>query len=93
MSSEVEEPPSTNITLRFEDGRWVARDEDVGVSREGASRSDALAALDAAIEGTEGAINTDDPFWDADPVTAGLPADLSTNVDDYHYDDRSTEDG
>jgi len=91
MSSEAEEPPSTNITLRYEDGRWVARDEDAGVSREGETRSDALASLDAAIDGSDGAIDPDDPFWDADPVRAGLPSDLSANVDEYRYGDRSTD--
>lgn len=32
-------------------------------------------------------INPDDPFWDADPVTAGGPTDVSSNVDEYLYGD------
>jgi len=92
MSTEVEEPPSTKITLTYEDGYWVARERYTGMSRRAESRNDALAALDAAIEGAEGAINPDDPFWDAEPVTCDAPSDLSANVDDYLYGERSTDD-
>lgn len=31
------------------------------------------------------AINPDDPFWNADPVAAGGPTDISANVDAYLY--------
>lgn len=92
MSTEADDPPSTKITLTYEDGRWVARDEDTGMTRERDSRTAALAALDAAIEGGDGAIDPDDPFWDAEPVTPGGPTDLSANVDDYLYGERSTGD-
>lgn len=30
-------------------------------------------------------INPDDPFWNADPVAAGGPTDISANVDAYLY--------
>ncbi|NKE38085.1 helix-turn-helix domain-containing protein [Natronococcus sp. JC468] len=30
-------------------------------------------------------INPDDPFWDAEPVAAGGPTDVSSNVDEYLY--------
>ncbi|QLH80826.1 type II toxin-antitoxin system HicB family antitoxin [Halosimplex pelagicum] len=92
MSSEAEEPPSTKITLTYEGGNWVARDDDTGMTREGGSRSEALAALDAAIEGAAGAVDPDDPFWDADPVAVDGPSDLSASVDDYLYGQRAPDD-
>jgi len=91
MGADADEPPSTKITLTYEDGRWVARDERTGTARSGPSRSDALAALDAAIENETDSIDPEDPFWDAEPVAAGTPTDVSGNVDEYLYDPDLTD--
>jgi len=95
MSSEATDPPSTEINLSYDGDRWVARDVKTGTARTGASRADALAALDAALADrhTDDApgIDPSDPFWDAEPVAAGGSTDLSERVDDYLYADGSDE--
>lgn len=45
MSTEVKR----RITLTEEDGGWVARDEDVGVTSQGETRQEALENLDEAV--------------------------------------------
>lgn len=62
------------------DGWWTARDEDLGVSTEGATRADALAALDdvvAAITGDGGHEPTDEEIraLGVDPETARSQGD------------------
>jgi len=95
MSSDVTDPPSTEINLSYDGDRWVARDVKTATTRTGASRADALDALDAALEGRRpddgSGIDPSDPFWDAEPVAAGGPTDLSERVDDYLYGDGSDE--
>lgn len=62
------------------DGWWTARDEDLGVSTEGATRADALAAIDdvvAAITGDGGHEPTDEEIraLGVDPETARSQSD------------------
>jgi hypothetical protein len=91
MSTDTDDPPSTEITLTYEDEHWIARDVKTGTVREGQSRMEALRALDEAIAGTPDAasINPDDPFWEAEPAASGGPTDLSERVDEYLYGDES----
>lgn len=49
MSTEVER----RIMLTQEDGGWVARDEEVGVTSQGETRQEALENLDEAVELTQ----------------------------------------
>lgn len=49
VSSEVRR----RITLTQEDGGWVAKDEEVGVTSQGESRQEALENLDEAVELTQ----------------------------------------
>jgi predicted RNase H-like HicB family nuclease len=49
MSTEVKR----RIMLTQEDGGWVARDEEVGVTSQGETRQEALENLDEAVELTQ----------------------------------------
>lgn len=86
MSAET--PPSTEITLTFEDDHWIAKDEQRGVLVEAPTREQALKALDLAVasQTEEGApdqeIDPDDPFFAA-PTFASGKTDVSENVDEY----------
>lgn len=81
MSTGTNDPASTDISLTYEDGSWVATDEDRGVSRRAETRRQALAALDRAIADTrEPATGAEDPFLQA-PTFASGRADGSESVD------------
>lgn len=85
------------ITLtQEEDGGWVAVDEDAGeagVASQGATRADALANLDEAIELHEGGGRpvTDDDLreWGIDPETV---ADDAAVPDAPWFEDTDEED-
>ena len=67
------------------DGRWTARDEQVGISAQGETRSNALANLDAvveAIDGDGGREPTDEEIRDlgVDPDTARTQDDELPDV-------------
>lgn len=56
MASELRQ-----ITLTLEDDRWVATDEDTGVTSQGPTREAALENLDEAVELTREAREADTP--------------------------------
>lgn len=88
MSTDT--PPTTKITLTYQDDHWVAEDVERGVSVEASTREDALAALDTAIErrrdqGEVSEISPDDPFFSAPTFSSGQ-SDVSENVDKHLSD-------
>ncbi|EMA04273.1 hypothetical protein SAMN05443574_13520 [Haloarcula vallismortis] len=83
MSTDSENPRSTKITLTFEEGHWVATDEDSGLTAQAPTREEALEALDATVAVQEGGIDADDPFFSA-PAFEGEPTD-EEDVDDIVY--------
>lgn len=83
MSTDSETPRSTNITLTFEEGHWIATDEDSGLTAQAPTREEALVALDATVAVEEGGIDPDDPFFSA-PTFEGEPTD-EEDVDDILY--------
>jgi len=89
MSTDT--PPSTKITLRYEDDHWIAKDEQRDVFVEAPTREQALEALDVAVASHtgEGAsdyeIDPDDPFFAAPTFSSGR-SDVSENVDEYLAD-------
>lgn len=69
------------IRLWREDGSWVARDVETGVTTQGQSRADALANLDDAVALHEGDAGRDPT--DAELRAAGIdPADNATGDDE-----------
>lgn len=83
MSTDSETPRSTTITLTFEDGHWVATDEDSGLTAQAPTREEALEALDATVAVQEGGIDPDDPFFSA-PMFEGASTD-EKDIDDILY--------
>jgi predicted RNase H-like HicB family nuclease len=52
---EVTSPVNISVSLRQDSDRWIARDEDTGVTSQGATRRVALENLDEAVAGYHGA--------------------------------------
>lgn len=90
MSIGTGPPPSTKITLMYDDegDYWLATDETTGVTVQAPTRDQALDALDDALadrardEAREVEIPPDDPFFTA-PTFASGQADISEHVDAY----------
>lgn len=89
MSTDT--PPSTKITLTFEDDHWIATDEHHDVVVEAPTREQALEALDVAVAVRTGEdttaleIDAADPFFAAPTFSSG-GADTSENVDEHLAD-------
>jgi len=52
---EVTSPVNISLSLRQDSDRWIARDEDTGVTSQGPTRRVALENLDEAVAGYHGA--------------------------------------
>lgn len=73
------------ISLTNEGGEWTAVHEQTGAKGLGRTRTQALDALDAALDsdredGTEDGASGD-PFFAVDPVASGGPTDVSERAD------------
>ena len=70
-SSANQDPPQTKITLTQNDeGWWTARDETRGLTTQGETRAEALAALDDVIDAVEN--DTGRPPTDEELRAAGI---------------------
>jgi predicted RNase H-like HicB family nuclease len=81
---------STGRTIRLteEDGWWVARDEDVGVTSQGPTRGEALSNLDEAVALHEGEIG--DPIEDEEAFLREIgidPAEVEEPATTPPWDD------